>query len=432
MATPYPTAARPNESARLRACVHCGFCLSACPTYRVLGEENDSPRGRLFLMRAVAEERLELGDVVQEHLDRCLGCLACETACPAGVEYGYLLESTRQKLTANDLGPGSVGRAVLAVVAGGPGASIAFTASRALRRLGVARLVGRWAGGRPGLAARLLDATRPALRSGRRASEPTPRRNGTAHGHESARDSAVPPTYALLDGCVMKELFGHVHAATRRTMRRGGYREVAAPDQGCCGALHAHAGDLEGARTLARRNIEAFEASSADLIATNSAGCGQAMREYPDWLDGQADWHDRAEALAARVRDVTTLLIEAPRPVTGRLNGRVGYDAPCHLLHGQRVREAPLQILDNIEGLVRVSIPSSDGCCGGAGIYNLTRPELSAAVLASKLDEIEDADLGWVATGNPGCVMQIGAGLASRGSVTRVVHPVELLDLASD
>lgn len=230
----------------------------------------------------------------------------------------------------------------------------------------------------------------------------------------------------------MKQLFGHVHAATRRTMHRAGYRDVEAPEQGCCGALHAHAGELAGARALARQNILAFEASNADWIATNSAGCGQAMREYPAWLDGESEWRERAEVLAGRVRDVTTLLVEAPRAVSGRLVGQVGYDAPCHLFHGQQVREAPLQLLDGIDGLERVAIPSSERCCGGAGVYNLTRPELSAEVLASKLDEIEETGVGWVATGNPGCIMQIGAGLAARGSAIRVVHPVELLDRATE
>ena len=430
METARPMTTGPDLSARLRACVHCGFCLSACPTYRVLGEENDSPRGRLFLMRAVAEERLELGEVVQEHLDRCLGCLACEPACPAGVEYGYLLEGARAQLAVVGRGPGASGRAVMEIVTGGTGARVAFAASRLARGLRLARLIGRWTGGRPGLAARLLDATRPVFRSRDRAPS-RPASGGLAGESTSDATEVATPSYALLEGCVMKSLFGHVHAATRRTMRQAGYREVAVAEQTCCGALHAHAGDLEGARTLARRNIEAFERSGTDLIATNSAGCGQAMREYPVWLDGEAEWESRAMALAGQVRDVTTLLVEAPRAVSGRLDGRVGYDAPCHLLHGQRVREAPLQMLDGIEGLERMPIPSSEACCGGAGIYNLTRPELSAEILASKLDEIETAGFDWVATGNPGCIMQIGAGLAARGSAIRVVHPIELLDRAA-
>lgn len=423
-------APEPDISARLRACVHCGFCLSACPTYRVLGEENDSPRGRLFLMRAVAEGRLELGDVVQEHLDRCLGCLACEPACPAGVEYGYLLETAREQLSRAERGAGTLGRTLLTVVGGGPGARIAFAGSRLIRGLRLARLLGRWTGGRPGLAARLLDATRPVFRAGSRSRNRRPGEDDATRGTDSSASDGAPPTYALLEGCVMKPLFGHVHAATRRTLRRVGYREVAATAQGCCGALHAHAGDLDGARTLARRNVLAFETSGADLIATNSAGCGQAMREYPDWLEGEPAWRDRAEALAERVRDITVLVDEAPRTVSGRLAGRVAYDAPCHLVHGQRVRDAPLRLLDGIQGLERVPLASAEGCCGGAGVYNLTQPELSAEVLASKLDEIEEAGVDWVATGNPGCIMQIGAGLATRGSTTRVVHPIELLDQA--
>lgn len=402
--------------------MHCGFCLPVCPTYRVLGEENDSPRGRLFLMRAVSEGRLELGDVVQQHLDRCLGCLACEPACPAGVEYGYLLETARHELELAGRGPGWIGRAVLSLVSGGRGAFFLFGLARVIRGLGLAGFAGRWIGGRVGLAARLLDATRPAF----------PRR---PHSHRSGRTSAEAadagpaPTYALLEGCVMKPLFGHVHAATRRTLLEAGFTEVNAVGQGCCGALHAHAGDLEEARALAMKNIEAFEASGASLVATDAAGCGQAMRQYPEWLTGP-EWRSRAEALAERVRDVTVMLAGAPKPVSGRRGGRVAYDAPCHLVHGQREADAPMRVLDSVEGLETVSIASRDSCCGGAGIYNLVQPELSGEVLSAKLDEIEAAAVDWLATGNPGCIMQIGAGLAARGSATRVVHPVELLDRA--
>lgn len=227
----------------------------------------------------------------------------------------------------------------------------------------------------------------------------------------------------------MRPLFGHIHAATRHTLLEAGFAEVSSVGQGCCGALHAHAGDLQGARALARKNIEAFEASGASYVVSDAAGCGQAIRQYPEWLSGP-EWRSRAEALAERVRDVTVLLADSPALVAGRLPGRVAYDAPCHLVHGQRVSDAPVRMLDAVEDLEMVPIASRDACCGGAGIYNLTRPDLSADVLSSKLDEIEAAEVDWLATGNPGCIMQIGAGLAARGSATRVVHPVELVNQA--
>ena len=252
-------------------------------------------------------------------------------------------------------------------------------------------------------------------------------------GGVPAGNGGVPAdrSFVLLEGCVMRALFAHVHAATRRSLERAGYREIEAQGQGCCGALHAHAGDLDAARHMARRNIAAFESAGQAFVATNAAGCGQAMRQYPEWLD-EPEWRARAEGLAERVRDVTVLLAASDPPAGGRLAGRAAYDAPCHLIHGQRVREAPLKLLDGIEDLELVPLRTSEVCCGGAGVYNLVEPELSELVLASKLDEVEAADVEWVATGNPGCIMQIGAGLAARGSATRVVHPIELLDRAAD
>jgi glycolate oxidase iron-sulfur subunit len=373
-------------------------------------------------MRAVAERRLAPGDAVRTHLDRCLGCLACETACPAGVEYGRLLEGARQMLSEKGRRPAPIERAVLWGMSGTRGGNSAMVAARLLRALGLARAVGRFAYGRVGVAARLLAATAPAFRAGDRGSAPAPDPPPAA--------AEGRPSYALLLGCVMKRLFGHVHSATRRTLRSGGYREVSAPGQGCCGALHAHAGDAEAARAMARRNIKAFEAARPDFIAVNSAGCGQAMREYPRWFDTDPEWAARAEETASRVRDVTELLADAPVALRGRLIGRVAYDAPCHLLHGQRVQQAPLRVLGAIDGLEKATIPSSSRCCGGAGIYNLTQPALSTEVLSGKLDEIEKAGVNWVATGNPGCIMQIGSGLAWRRSQTRAVHPVELVDQA--
>jgi glycolate oxidase iron-sulfur subunit len=232
----------------------------------------------------------------------------------------------------------------------------------------------------------------------------------------------------LLSGCVMEGLFTETNRATERTLAANDYDVVHTNGQRCCGALHAHAGDADAARALARRNIAAFEASGADYVVVNAAGCGAMMKEYEHLLADDPDWRQRAAAVSARVRDVSELLAEAgPRP-GGELDLTVTYDAPCHLLHAQRVATPPLRVLGTIPGLTLVPLVGSEHCCGSAGIYNLVEPDVSDAVLAPKLANIADTRAALVATGNPGCLMQIGAGLRQAGSRVRVVHPVDLLD----
>jgi glycolate oxidase iron-sulfur subunit len=226
----------------------------------------------------------------------------------------------------------------------------------------------------------------------------------------------------------MDELFSHTNAATRRVLARNGYRNVQAAGQQCCGALHAHAGAQDRAKSLARRNIAAFEQSGAEFIAVNAAGCGAMMKDYGHLLRDDAEWAERAATVAARVRDVTELLAMVGPAPGGRLPLRVTYDAPCHLHHAQRVVDAPLAVLRVIPGLDLVPLPDADRCCGGAGIYNLVQPETSAGVLDPKLENVRASGAVLVATGNPGCHMQIGAGLIRSGSKVRCIHPVELLD----
>jgi glycolate oxidase iron-sulfur subunit len=233
---------------------------------------------------------------------------------------------------------------------------------------------------------------------------------------------------ATLRGCVMDGLFSETNRATERVLKVNGYAIVRAPGQQCCGALHAHAGDLENARALARRNIAAFEKSSAEFIAVNAAGCGAIMKEYGHLLKDDPEWHERASALSSRVRDVSELLAAAGPREGGALPIRVTYDAPCHLQHAQRVTQAPLSVLAAIPGLELVPLHDSDQCCGSAGIYNLIEPETSDAVLEPKLANIRATRAAWVATGNPGCLMQIGAGLIRADIPARPIHPVDLLD----
>jgi glycolate oxidase iron-sulfur subunit len=427
----------------LLACVHCGFCLPVCPTYEVLAEENDSPRGRIYLMRALAEGRGEAEVAHDVHVGRCLGCRACETACPAGVEYGSLLERARSRATSRGFRDLLTDSALQALTSRGAG-RFTWRVGRILRATGLDRLAARIAPGRIGLAAGMLSATRPSV-----ASTPGPAAPGGKLS-PAAREAPTAPratTYSLLEGCVMQGLYAHVHEATRRTLARRGHEEVRAPGQGCCGALHAHAGRLETARALARENLEAFERSGADWIVTDSAGCGAALREYPAWFRDDPHLRKRARRLAERVRDISELLVVPPfyrgasepaphgagrsgQPSPGTTPSlRVAYDAPCHLLHAQGIRDAPMEALE-AAGYEVEPLPSWERCCGGAGLYNLQQPELSELVLDRKLREIAQGKYDLVATGNPGCLMFLGSGLARSGMRVAVAHPVELVDLA--
>ncbi|MEP7064435.1 MAG: heterodisulfide reductase-related iron-sulfur binding cluster [Gemmatimonadota bacterium] len=407
-------------SAGINACVHCGFCLQACPTYIALGDENDSPRGRIYLMRALVEGELALDDPsVHTHIDRCLGCRACETACPSGVPYGALLEATRATLSEVKRPPLRA-RLILALFARRGPMRIAVGAARLLRATALPRLLARLPGDLGFAFAMLASTESPLLRARAHARAPS--------GAEYARGDGSRGTFALLRGCVMEGLFTNANRATERTLVANDYAAVQAPDQHCCGALHAHAGDLETARTLARRNIAAFEKSGAEYVVTNAAGCGALLKEYGHLLADDPEWAARATDFSSRARDVSELLAAAGPRAGAPLAHRVTYDAPCHLQHAQRVAFAPLKVLDVIPGLERVALVDSDQCCGSAGIYNLLEPALSAAVLAPKIAHIELTGASLVATGNPGCLMQIGAGLARAGHRARTIHPVELLD----
>jgi len=404
----------------LLSCVHCGFCLPVCPTYEVLAEENDSPRGRIYLMRALAEGRIGVEDAFADHVNRCLGCRACETACPAGVRYGSLLEKARQR-TIDERGGGRLLDLTLESLTGRSTSRLAYALARLARGSRIAELGARLVPGRAGLASGMLAATRRSTKQTGNAGPGSP---------SGAKSSDTRETFALLEGCVMSGLYAHVQQATRRTLRRRGHAELSAAGQECCGALHAHAGRLDAARVLARKNIEAFESSGAEVIVTDSAGCGAAMRDYPEWLRAEPEWQRRAEALAARVRDVSELLAESGESASPAGDGpRVAYDAPCHLLHAQGIRDAPLAALA-ASGYSVEPLPSWERCCGGAGLYNLQQPELSDRILERKLDEIRNGGYDVVATGNPGCMMFLGAGLKRAGLDVAVVHPVELVDLA--
>ena len=401
-----------HARAGLDKCVHCGFCLQACPTYVVLEDENDSPRGRLLLMRSLLEGSLVTSDeAVRQHLDQCLGCRACETACPSGVPYGHLLEATRATLTARHPLPLGA-RLLLRVFEYQFLTRLAMAFGRAMRATRLGGLLARLLPGRFGFALLMLEATRVPV----------------DRGAYVARGDGSRGTVALLQGCVMSGMYANTNAATERTLTVNDYRCIRADGQQCCGALHAHAGDLDTARKLARRNVEAFEGSGAEYIVSNAAGCGAMLKEYAHLLADDPDWADRAAAVSRRARDVSELLAAAgPRP-GGQLRLRVTYDAPCHLLHAQRIAAPPLAVMAAIPDMTLVPLTDTEYCCGAAGIYNLLEPDTSAAVLDPKLRHIAASGALLVATGNPGCLMQIGAGLIRSGSAARAVHPVDLLD----
>ncbi|GMV06056.1 MAG: hypothetical protein AMXMBFR53_23320 [Gemmatimonadota bacterium] len=414
---------------RLMPCVHCGFCLAACPTYNRLGDEADSPRGRLHLMKAVVDGRIHpASDAFHTHLDRCLGCRACEPVCPSGVEYGLLLELARD-VGAKHRPPGVLSRMLLWIFASPMLRRVFFLGGRAVRGSGVAALGARILPkrgllGSAGLGLAMLAATAPGrgLR-GAGAAAGGAAAPGAGAGAPGARGRG-----GLLTGCVQEGLFGRVNEATVRVLEANGYQVVAVPGQDCCGALHAHGGDLAGARALARVNVARFEESGVDLVVVNAAGCGATMKEYGHLLVDDPGFGARAAALAGKVRDVNELLASVgPRP-GAPVPCSVAYDHPCHLLHAQRIQQPPLTVLAAVPGAAVTVVENASECCGGAGIYGITHPELGGRIGGDKVAAVRRAGCEVAATPNPGCMMQIGAGLRLEGAAEGVVHPVELLD----
>lgn len=426
-----PTAPPPRlaelEYEKLLACVHCGFCLPTCPTYAENRLEMDSPRGRIYLIKSLADGRIALTDSVVEHLSLCLDCRACESACPAGVQYGHLIEAAKAEIERQR--PGSPLRRVVRKVAfdtllPSPRAlGLAAGLLRLYQRLGLQALVRR-----SGLL-RLLpgplpawDALLPTL--------PPPLERGPLPETLPARGERLARV-GFLAGCVQDVVFRPHNLATLRLLARNGAEVFIPRDQRCCGALHAHAGDPERSRALARQNIVAFEALGLDAVIVNAAGCGAHLKNYGHLLREDPAWRARAEAFARKVQDVTEFL--ARRPLAGPLGPlpmKVTYHDPCHLCHGQRVRAQPRALIRAIPGIELVELQESEFCCGSAGIYNLTEPEMAARLLERKVAHLAATGAEAVVTANPGCILQIAAGLHRRGLPMRVLHIVELLDRA--
>lgn len=403
-------------------CVHCGLCIPHCPTHGVTGREADSPRGRIHLMRGWAEGRNELSDGAREHLDRCIVCRACESVCPSGIRMGEMMEWFRHETgRTRPTGPAAsaLGRFLLRRVLPHRARIAALTDLMELyRRTGARTVVGAALRAvAPGLArAHALQPDVPARRLRRIAAGTYP-----AIGPARAR-------VALFLGCIASEWFAPVHHATIRVLRRNGCEVVVPEDQTCCGALHRHAGMLDDARGLLARNHAVFARGEYDAVVVNAAGCGASLR---DPLPAEsAQWGSPGSPAAPAYRDVCELLAGlGPVPPNREVRARVAYDQPCHLVHGQRVGKDTVEdLLRRIPGLTIVPLRRSDRCCGAGGVYNLFHPEMADPIRDGKVADLLASGAGIVVTGNPGCAMQIAAGLRGRG--VEVLHPVELLDRA--
>lgn len=396
------------------ACIHCGLCLSSCPTYLETGNENNSPRGRIYLMRALQSGRMALGDEPVRHLDLCLGCRACEAACPSGVEYGQLLETTRQFVETNyrrSLFQQFLRRLAIEKVFPVPWRlKLALWPARWLRRFGIDQWLPRFARESLSLVPRTTS------------SEVLPVRIPAAGPKKGE--------VGFVSGCVMQVMFGETNRSSAGLLAGQGYEVFTPAEQGCCGALFAHGGNLEEARACARRNIAAFETGQVDAIIINAAGCGSTLKEYGHLLAEDSEFAERAKAFSAKVRDITEWLVEQgysahPAPVS---SAKVTYHDACHLAHAQRITKPPRQLVRSAAGAGFVELPEADICCGSAGTYNLTEPEMAERLQQRKIANILGTGAGIVVTSNPGCILQIQAGLEKAGaSHIRVMHISDFL-----
>ena len=400
------------------ACVRCGLCLPSCPTYLETFAETSGPRGRISLIKAVDQGELDLlSPGFVEQMSQCLDCRACQAVCPSAVPYGPMLEEMRARIehasAASRPPVARYRRALLLRWLFAKPARLRLAASllRFAQRTGLTALAGL-----------------VGLRDAARLAPQIPDRYFIA-SDQSFTVSHAAGTAMLHAGCVMHVAFARVHEATIRMLNRARLNVIVPSAQGCCGAIAVHAGEDTFARDLARVNIEAFERSGADVYVVNAAGCGSALKEYATLLADDAAWRDRAAAFSARVRDVTEVLDAMElQPARGRLSARVTYQEPCHLVHAQRVSAAPRRLLAKIPGLELVEMEESSVCCGSAGIYNITEPEMARRLQARKTGNIEATGASIVATANPGCALQVAAGLRAAGIRAEVKHIVELLD----
>ena len=410
----------------LRKCVHCGLCLNACPTYRELGVEMDSPRGRIYQMVEVSEGRSGVSPDYVEHIELCLACRACETACPSGVQYGRLIEGALAQIEASVRRP--LAQRVLRWLAydrllRSPSLlKAAGTGLLLFQRTGLETMM-RKTGfldglGRLGEIAQLApQAQAPFFFS--------------SVGKVFPAEGATRHRVAFLAGCMQNVFFSRLNEATVRVLRKNGCEVTIPGDQACCGALHVHAGLRDIGREQARKNIAALESGEFDAIITNTAGCGSVLKEYPDLFEHDPEWHGRAERFSARMRDVSEFLASIELNTDfGPVDRTVTYQDSCHLLHGQKIQQAPRKVIEAIPGVTLRELPFSEICCGSAGVYNIEHTDISMSLLEDKMRMVESTQADTIVTANPGCMLQLQAGTRRFTRPMPVLHVVELLDEA--
>lgn len=406
-------------------CVHCGMCLESCPTYEITGQEQHSPRGRVHLIKSVAEGKLNVNEFFMDPVFACLDCRACTTACPADVEVGGLIEEARgqvrQAMPLTGL-KGAVSKMFLQGL---------FPHHNRLNSLGGLLRFYQKSGMQKVVRKTKLINIMPQHLVDMEAIMPEVKETVRKKYKNTDVIKAKGQTkneVAMLTGCVMDVMFSDINQATINVLTRNGNDVTIPKNQTCCGALHVHAGDRDTGRKLAKQNIEAFKDS--EKVIVNAAGCGCALKEYPELFRDEPEWYEKAEEFSAKIEDISKYLYdtgyEKPK---AELNTRITYHDACHLAHGQGIRQEPRELLLNIPGVEMVHMPNSDRCCGSAGIYNITNPEMASAVLESKMQNVPE-DVEMISMGNPGCMLQMAMGVQKHGRNQKIVHTVQLLDWA--
>lgn len=429
-------------------CMHCGFCLPTCPTYQETGLETYSPRGRIALMKAVAQDKLPVDEEFEKNMYACLGCRACETACPAGVSYGSLIETAREVVEDTKQVHGRTSwlrRGILRGLFMQPrrlqllGNVLWFIQVTGLQslanRIGLIRIFPREMAEMQVAVERVASPMKRRRRT--RIASPdfnsAPQTRVDAPSHSDGSVTGRPLRVGLFTGCIMDILFFETNQATARLLSKLGCEVEFVGSQACCGALHAHSGDKADAIELAKRNILSFEQANVDVIVNNAGGCGAALKEYAHWLKDDPNWCVRAEHFVSKMRDASEILAELPAlHFTKRIDAWLTYQDSCHLAHGQGIRNQPRYLLRGIPGVEYIELPYADHCCGSAGIYNITNFEMSMKILDRKMDHVKSTKATIIATSNPGCLLQMKVGIVRAGleGKVRAVHIMDLLNEA--
>lgn len=421
--SPFPEADAPREE-DLYKCVHCGFCLQACPTYLETGLETESPRGRIALMKAVNEGRIGITPDVYRHWDLCIQCRACEAACPSGVPYGNLIEATVSQVDRHR------SRSLAARLAGRLALNMILPRQRRLELLTLGLRLYQESGFQWAVRkTRILSALAPGLAELEMSAPTVSKQRLRARGQVIPAVGSARARAAMFSGCIMPLMHGPQMGAAMRVLARNGCEIEVTKGQGCCGAIHSHVGDLQRARNLARQNIDAFENRDVDALVVASAGCGARMKEYGHLLRDDPDYAERAERFGRMVKDIHEFLVDLPfTPPTGRIDKRVTYQDSCHLANAQRITAAPRTLLTSIPGIEFVEMDRSNVCCGAGGTYTITEREFSLRVLDSKMQSVLDTGADLLTTANPGCVLQLQHGAKRHDLPIQVKYVTDILD----